>query len=143
MKTTLMISLVLAASAAPLAAQTPARAPLPNDSLAIARRYAAWIWSSQMDSLMAHRPAENRNTPSREETSAMLAQMNGRVGVELSVVEERWVRRNGDRQYWRIARFSDFTGEPVVLRLVIAPNGDLIGTGLNPLSRVPPVDPEP
>lgn len=72
-----------------------------------------------------------------------LAQASARAGTEASLVEERWVRRNGDRQYWRISRFTDFTDEPVVLRIIILPTGEWGGMGFNPLSRVPPVDPEP
>ena len=38
---------------------------------------------------------------------------------------------------------SDFADEPIVLRLVIMPDGKLGGMGINPLSQVPPIDPEP
>jgi hypothetical protein len=139
----LSLSALLVLTAGPLLAQTTARPPLPNDSLAIARRYAAWTWSSQVDSLLAHSPAAERTADNRQQMVDDIAQMKARAGNEMTLVEERWVRRNGNRQYWRVAMFSDFIDEPVVLRIVIAPNGEMIGMGLNPLSRVPPIDPEP
>ena len=71
------------------------------------------------------------------------AQIAAQIGNEVQVVEERWVRRNGNRQYWRVARFSDFADEPVVLRIVISPSGEMTGVGFNPLSQVPPIDAEP
>ena len=138
-----MTGLVLAACAASLRAQAPARPPLPNDSLALARRFATWIWTSQVDSLLAHSPAADRTAENRQQMVDGIAQMQARVGNETALVEERWVRRNGNRQYWRVARFSDFADEPVVLRIVISPAGEMIGVGFNPLSQVPPVDPEP
>lgn len=139
----LLAGLTAAACAAPLAAQTAPRQPLPNDSLAIARHYALWIWSNQLDSLMAHSPEADRTPQNRQEMSDGIAQMQARLGNEVAVVEERWVRRNGNRQYWRVATFSTFIDEAVVLRIVIAPNGEIMGVGMNPLSRVPPIDPEP
>jgi len=143
MNATLRTVIVLAACATPLHAQSPARQPLPNDSLAIARRFATWIWTSQVDSLLAHSPAAERTTENRQQMLDGIAQMQSRVGNEVLLVEERWVRRNGNRQYWRIARFSDFADEAVALRIVISPSGEMMGVGINPLSQVPSVDPEP
>lgn len=143
-----LLSIALVLVAPPLSAQTvqpvsTVRAPLPNDSLAIARRYAMWTWSNQVDSLMAHTPAAERTPQNRQEMVDGIAQMQAHIGNETALVEERWVRRNGNRQYWRVAMFSDFIDEPVVLRIVIAPNGEMMGMGLNPLSQVPPIDAEP
>ena len=64
-----------------------------------------------------------------------------RAGQEDSVIEERFVKRNGQTQYWRIARFSTYTEEPLVFRWVILPSGEIGGMGFGPLSRTPPVDP--
>lgn len=153
MKKTLIAGLALVACAVSAQAQTPTsatpasaparRQPLPNDSLELARKFALWTWSNMVDSLMAHSPAADRTPENRQRTSDGIAQMAARLGQEIAVVEERWVRRNGNRQYWRVARFSDFTDEPAVLRIVISPAGELIGMGLNPLSQVPPIDAEP
>ena len=149
----LAVAVTLAvAAAAPAVAQTPsdpippaaaAGQPLtrlPNDSVAVARRIVGWLWANQVDSLMAHSPTDT--TVTRQQISDQLAQITAQIGVEQEVVEEKWIRRNGRRQYWRTARFSDFAQEPVVLRLVILPDGRLAGMGLNPLSAVPPVEPE-
>ena len=40
-------------------------------------------------------------------------------------------------------RRPQFTDEPLVLRFVIMPNGQLAGMGFGPLSQVPPIDAEP
>jgi hypothetical protein len=149
----LVISATLLLIAAPLAAQTPApaaatpapavRQKLPNDSLEMARKYAGWIWSNQFDSLIAHSVPEGATPEARQRLAEQTPQIAARAGIEQSVVEERWVRRNGNRQYWRVARFTDFTDEPLVLRLVIMPDGKIAGMGFGPLSQVPPIDPEP
>ena len=145
-----VLAVTVLCAASPLRAQTPApaapaapaRHQLPNDSLQIARKYANWLWTNQADSLVAHQVADS-GAPNAQQIMDRVAQMTARVGTEQQLIEERWVRRNGERQYWRIARFSDFTDEPAVLRIVIMADGKIGGMGFNPLSRVPPVDQEP
>lgn len=133
-----------AANAAPAAPAPVPRTPLPNDSIALARKYATWFATAQADSIFDHLPAEARASVG---TAAALAdqfgQVTSHIGNEAQLVEERWVRRNGRRQYWRIARYTDYADEPFVLRIVIMSDGGLGGIGLNPLSQVPNVDPEP
>ena len=63
------------------------------------------------------------------------------AGSETQLVEERWVRRNGKRQYWRKGVYSN-ASEPILLRLVILPDGALGGIGLSPASQPPPIEPE-
>lgn len=92
---------------------------------------------------MNHVSAEDRTPDNRQELIDRMAQMAARVGTETQLVEERWIRRNGMRQFWHIARFSDFTMEPVAVRVVIMPDGSWGGYGVNPLSRAPAPDPEP
>lgn len=152
------LSTALLLAAVPLIAQTtptpatpatPAtaptvRAPLPNDSLALARKYATWFATSQADSIFNHLPAgAQAQAGSAANITAQFGQVTSQIGNEAQLVEERWVRRNGMRQYWRIARYTDFAEEPFVLRIVILPDGGLGGIGMNPLSQVPQVDPEP
>lgn len=144
----LVSALLVFGIATPAVAQTPAASPpvrqqLPADSLAIARKYVTWLWTNQIDSLFAHMPPEDATPEARQQFTDQLTQINARAGVEQSVVEEKWTRRNGNRQYFRAARFSDFTDEPLVLRFVILPDGRIGGMGFGPLSRVPPMDPEP
>ena len=145
-------ALLLASVAAPAMAQsTPTDVPpaaaagqpltrLRNDSLEFARKFTSWLWSNQVDSILAHSVRDTNQT--RQVISDQLAQIAAQVGTEQEVVEEKWIRRNGRRQYWRTSRFSDFTQEPIVLRLVILPDGRMAGMGLNPLSAVPPIEPE-
>lgn len=113
---------------------------LPADSLAIARRYFTWLQTSRFDSLVANMPAEGR--PGLADVENQWASFTARAGSEVELVAERWVRRSGRRQYWRVARYSDFTQENIVVRLVIMPDGSLGGLGMNPESRTPPIDPE-
>jgi hypothetical protein len=146
---------VLSGLALPLAAQqpTPAATPaaatpvvrqkLPDDSLAIARKYAGWVWGSQIDSIFAHSRLETRTQDARSQFTDMMAQVAARAGTEAVLVEEKWVRRNGNRQYWRTVRMTDFADEPIVLRIVMLPSGEWGGMGMGPLSQVPPVDSEP
>jgi hypothetical protein len=135
------VALILAA--APLAAQTPAAAPAKAiDSLALARKYTAWFYAGEMDSVFAHHTAEAR---AEMKTTAVLQErlmeLASRAGEEDSLIEEKFVKRNGQTQYWRTARFTTFTEEPLVFRWVILPTGEIGGMGLNPLSRTPPIDP--
>jgi hypothetical protein len=145
-----LLPVVFIALTTPLAAQTPApaapatpvvRQKMPDDSVALARKYVAWLWSNQIDSIIA--VSDNPPADYRQRMVDQLASIAARAGTEQSVVEEKWIRRNGNRQYWRTARFSDFTDEPLVLRIVMMPNGKIAGLGFGPLSQVPPVDQEP
>ncbi len=143
------LSAALLLAASPLLAQTVAtvatvRAPLPSDSIAIARKYATWFATSQADSIFTHLPASTQaSVGSASAIADQFGQVTSQLGNEAQLIEERWVRRNGNRQYWRIGRYTDFTEEPFVLRIVILADGALGGIGLSPLSQVPAVDPEP
>jgi hypothetical protein len=119
------------------------RAPLPADSMEIARRYTRWLYSAEADSLVAHHSAEGRARPRmKEELVASAAELAARAGTEVSVVEEKFVTRNGRRQYWRTANFSSI-GEPMLVRWVINSAGEIEGMGMGPRSQAPPIDPEP
>jgi len=161
-RATALLSLILAAQAtaqtprstpaptpAPAPAATPAPAPAPApmvkldyDSLAFGRQANAWFISGEVDSLWAHTDSGMKEAmKTKDEWVNMYMQLTSRAGSEVSLVEERWVKRNNARQYWRIFNASDFTDEPVVLRWALGPGKMIIGLGMNPLSRVPPVDP--
>jgi len=56
------------------------------------------------------------------------------------VVEERFVKRNGQTQYWRTSKYS-LPSEPIMLRWVLNAKGEILGMGLNPASQAPPIDP--
>jgi hypothetical protein len=148
---------ILALLAAPVAAQTPAApaaaaapttprprpAKLDYDSVAFGRQVTLWFYTSQLDSLWAHTDtAFQRGLETKDRYGLMLGDFIERIGSEESLVEERFHLRNGQRQYWRILRGTEFTQEPVAIRWALLPGKMIGGVGLNPLSRVPPVDPE-
>ena len=126
-------------NAAP-AATGPTMATAGTDSLAIARKYTAWFFTGQVDSLWAHQSPEAKksNTPAQLMTTLM--QLTGEVGVEDKVIEERFVKRLGKTQYWRTSSFSG-GGEPFMLRMVLTPQGEFAGFGFNPRSQAPAIDP--
>jgi hypothetical protein len=130
------------AAAAPAAgaARTDTPAQLPADSLEIARRFTRWLYAGHVDSLLAAMPEDQREE--HETLRGRIDWIEQNLGVETELVEERWVRRNGKRQYWRTAFFS-VAPEKVMLRWVVGTGGELLGMGLNPASQAPAVDPEP
>ena len=136
--------LVLAAcSLAAAAASAHAQTALPADSLELARKYTQWFYTGRADSLVAHHDEASRKMlGAGERLQTMLLELTARAGTETEVLEEKFVTRNGRRQYWRTAKFSQFA-EPVLLRWVLTPRGELAGIGLGPKSQAPPVDPRP
>jgi hypothetical protein len=146
---------ILALLAAPAAAQTPAAAtaattPAPRparldyDSLAFGRQVTTWFYAGQLDSLWAHTDSglKERMGGTKEGWNQPMSQFLERVGSEVSLVEERWILRNGARQYVRVFNSTEFTQEPVAIRWVLLPGKMIGGSGMNPLSRMPPADPE-
>ena len=157
MKSLTRLALLGAFAAAPVAAQTPApAAPAPaidrtreippkldNDSLEFARQVTLWFYSGQVDSLWAHTSPEWQSAMgSKDRWSAMFGDFIQRLGSETELVQERWIKRNGQRQYVRVLRAAEFSEEPVAIRWVILPGKRLGGAGMNPLSRMPPADPK-
>ena len=134
-----------AAPAAPAASATPARpapAKLPADSLELARKYARWFYTAQTDSLVAHSALGNQTVDQmKAQITGSLGELTSRAGTEVEVLEEKFVTRNGRRQYWRTAKFSDF-GEPLLIRFVLDEKGLINGFGLGPKSQAPPIDPQ-
>lgn len=129
---------------APAARRTPPPpAALPADSFDLARKYTKWFYEQQVDSLVAHHPAEARKDPAL--ATRLLDSYKGlseHAGKELWVTDERFITRNGQRQYWRTASFSGFD-EPVLVRWVMNSKGEITGLGLGPKSDAPPIDPAP
>ena len=117
-----------------------AQSRLPDDSLAIGRRYATWFLSSQIDSLAANMsPASLNGLGGRDGLAQRMAEIAARAGQVTGVVEERFVWRNGQRQYWHVVNTTGVS-EPVAVRIVLSVKGEMIGFGVNPLSSVPPID---
>jgi hypothetical protein len=142
-------SLVLAIGfAAPLTAQAaPARVPPPPkldyDSLAFARQVTQWFLYADVDSLWAHSDTSLQSAygGNKEVWADQVAQFALQFGQESSLIEERWVQRLGRRQYWRIMKLTE-SGEPIALRWVLLPGKKVPGFGINPVSALPPVDPQ-
>ena len=134
-----------AATPAPAAAPAPAPAPPPKldyDSVAFGRQVNTWFLTGDVDSLWAHTDSALKVAmKSKDEWMNMYMQFTSRAGTEASLVEERWVKRNNVRQYWRIFRATEFTDDAVALRWALRPGKTIVGLGMNPLSQVPPVDP--
>jgi hypothetical protein len=154
MRRQLALLLALASLAAPSVSAAQSAAPsiasaashtrlaqLPPDSLERARRYAAWLLTSRSDSLYASLDSVGRRQfGSVSVFDEIAADLAIRAGAEERVVEERWVNRLGKRQYWRTSKYSA-ADEPMMLRLVMLPTGELAGVGVNPQSQAPPTDP--
>lgn len=141
----LAASLAAQTPATPPPAATPAPHPIPvaldYDSVAFAHQLTAWFYAGEADSLWAHSDSGMQaQFPVAEWRDATL-QFATRGGTELSVVEERWVRRNGHRQYWRVINASNFTDAPLMLRFALAPGRKVMGVGMNPANQAPTVDP--
>lgn len=138
-----VICVPASASAQATGASSPPAKPaqLPADSMEIARKYTQWFYTNQADSLIAHMDSAGRGRPgAKEQYQGMMAELATRAGTEKLVMEEKFITRNGARQYWRTTMFSAFA-EPLLLRWVIGPKGQLVGAGLGPASQAPPIDP--
>jgi hypothetical protein len=146
-------ALLLIGAAGPIAAQSttspapavtplPKPGPLPADSMELARAFTRWFYTAQTDSLIAHTAPGGRSADqTKADILGNLAQLTSRAGHELWVVEEKFITRNGRRQYWRTAKFSDFD-EPILVRFVMDEQGRITGFGLSPKSQAPPIDPQ-
>jgi hypothetical protein len=146
---TLLLALVVAvpssthaqAQQASAPAARPKPAQLPRDSMEIGRKFAVWLYTVQADSIVAHMDSAGRTRPGAakdiEDASAQIALD---AGSEEHVLDEKFITRNGNRQYWRKAKFSG-SPEPMVVRIVISAKGEFMGMGLNPFGHTPPIDP--
>ncbi|MDB4891486.1 MAG: hypothetical protein JWL61_3341 [Gemmatimonadetes bacterium] len=147
-RTSLLLALALAlpvAAMAQAATSSPATRPkpaqLPKDSMELARKYTAWFYTNQADSIVAHLDSANRGkSEQKAQYESRAADLAARAGTEKMLMDEKFITRNGARQYWRTAMFSNFA-EPILLRWVIGANGDILGIGMSPLSQAPPIDP--
>ena len=146
---TLIIGVLLALTASGAIAQNgtaaagatgPTMASAGTDSLAMARKYTVWFYTGQVDSLWAHQSADAKKDSSPADLMTTIFQVAGDIGVEETVLEERFVKRLGKTQYWRTAQFSG-GGEPFMVRLALTPQGELAGFGFNPRSQAPTIDP--
>jgi hypothetical protein len=132
---------VMAQTASPTTAGRPKPARLPNDSMELARKYTAWFYTNQADSIVAHLDSAARGQPEmKSQYESRAADLAARAGTEKMLMDEKFITRSGARQYWRTAMFTNFA-EPILLRWVIGPKGEIMGIGMSPLSQAPPIDP--
>jgi hypothetical protein len=126
-------------TASPATARKPAQ--LPADSMDLARRYIGWLLESRSDSLFAHLDSlSKKDLGSPAALDKMALEVAAQVGTHERSLEERWVTRNGRRQFWHTGKFS-LMEEPVMARVVILPTGEIAGFGFNLAANPPPVDP--
>ena len=69
-----------------------------------------------------------------------LNELSSRAGSEEKVVEEKFVKRKGNTQYWRTSKYS-IEGEPVMIRFAFSPDFMIIGVGMNLAREAPEIDP--
>jgi hypothetical protein len=132
-------SFAQATPAAPAARPKPPQ--LAPDSLERARKFTLWLYTNQTDSLFAYMDsASQKQLKVPKAYEEMVAELATRAGSEEQLLEERWVTRNGHRQYWRKARFSG-VAEPFLVRWVMDAPGTIGGLGLGLASQAPPIDP--
>ncbi|HEX6053233.1 MAG TPA: hypothetical protein VFZ21_28390 [Gemmatimonadaceae bacterium] len=140
MNTSAHTIVLVAALALSSSSAATAQTPLPNDSLEIGRRYVRWFLTGQVDSLAAHMSERTLSAlGGRDELRRRMLEVAARAGETREVVEERFAWRNGQRQYWHAVNTTAL-GEPLLVRIVISPSGEMTGLGLGPMSQSPPVD---
>jgi hypothetical protein len=100
-----------------------------------------WLYTTQSDSLFAQMDSGSKaatgTARSLDNSSAELAM---RAGTETRRIDEKFITRNGNRQYWRTANFSSLD-EPLLVRFVMNAKGQLMGIGLGLASQPPAIDP--
>jgi hypothetical protein len=118
----------------------PAQQRLPADSMELGRKFTQWLYTIQADSLLAYWLQDDEQPMTAADIERAGLQIATRAGNEVSVIEEKFITRNGARQYWRTAKM-DVLEEPFLLRWVISPEGRIAGIGMGPASQAPPIDP--
>lgn len=112
---------------------------LPADSMEIGRKYVDWFLIMEVDSLFAHMTEEMQARRTKEEMFDGMSQMFAQAGLPGDMVSEKYVMRNGMPQYWYTTEFENMP-EPIQIRFVIEPDGQISGIGMNPESQAPPTD---
>lgn len=119
-------------------AQAPAA---PRDSLAFARKVSEWFFTAQKDSLWAHSSPDVQKEMAKPDAYVeALTELSTRAGSEDKVIEEKFVRRKGNTQYWRTSKYS-IESEPVMIRFAFSRDFQIIGVGMNLAREAPEIDP--
>lgn len=128
------------AVAAMMVPAASAQTALPADSLERARTAARFFYAGEADSLIARMtPATLESIGGKAGLLEGLSMVGTRAGDEVSVVEERWNLRNGQRQYWRTSKMSAFPDD-FLLRFNFDAEGRITGIGMGPAASAPPVE---
>jgi hypothetical protein len=136
----LFIALALAAASMP--SMACAQQAMPADSLERVRAAARFFYAGESDSLIVRMtPATLAAVGGKAGLMEGIANVGLRAGDEVSVVEERWNLRNGQRQYWRTSRMSIFPGD-FLLRFNLDAAGNITGIGMGPAANAPPIESE-
>ena len=140
MKAHTMRMALLALLLAPAGAFAQDEAPhLPPDSMELGRQYIEWWFGAEVDSLRAVMTEEMQGRWSEDLTLERMDMVAEQIGFPTDVVEEKYMMRNGEPQFWYTAEF-DNAPEPFMVRFVITPEGKISGIGLNPASMAPETD---
>ena len=137
----LVTALTLAALIVPAAGSgLSAQASMPADSLAHARKLTEWFFTARHDSVLPYFAPDGDRQMTTGELQERLEGLTARAGLETEVLEEKFVKRNGNTQYWRTSNYTIFD-EPVLFRWAFNKQGQIVGMGLGPASDAPPIDP--
>jgi hypothetical protein len=137
----LLASLLALVLAAPVAAQSAPKSR--DDSLAIGRKYIAWVYEYQTDSLW-NRFAEPMRTAlgSVDGLQGQMDHIALAFGSEIEVVEETVSAKDGNLVYTREVKFDGRPGDNAVWMWQIAPDGTIVGAGMRPKSQMPQSKPD-
>ena len=128
---------------APAAALAQDAAPhLPPDSMELGRKYIEWWFDAEVDSLRSAMTPKMQERWTVELTLERMDMVAEQAGFPTRVIEEKYVMRNGEPQFWYTADMDVFP-EPFMIRWVITPEGKIDGVGINPASMAPETDPPP
>jgi hypothetical protein len=124
----------------PASAQQQQGAASAVDSLALARKWTGWFYANRMDSLSSAFQPTQQTPELRQNLERYLVDLIARGGSEAQVVDEKFIKRNGNTQYWRTAKFATYDAEPIQIRWAVNTKWEIIGIGINPQSMAPPID---
>ncbi len=134
LRTAWLIGALLVTSGAAQAQQQ-----LPADSMELGRKFTRWFYTGMADSLLAAMDSAGQASMTVADLQQRMLMVATRAGNEVAILEEKFITRNGQRQYWRSATM-DVMPEPFLLRWVITHQGKIAGIGMGPASQAPPID---
>lgn len=132
---TLLAACAALTVAVPATAQSEMRTR--DDSLALGRKYVAWVYESYSDSLWnLMGPRMREVVGSRDAIQEKIDELLLQFGGEAEVLSETAEPRAGNVLYTREVRFEVGLGEPGVWLWEIAPDGTIMMAEMMPKSRV-------